>query len=102
MLREEVKREVKIAEREYVAEQIVFQRNRGTTELSVNLDDKTFANEFNIFFSSAGQATVDKMNSLENDCKYNLAKPGFKPRTHGESEQFAFHTVECKQIQKIV
>ena len=47
--------------------------------------------------STGKQATVDKVNSLANECKYNLAKPGFKPRTQGESEQFAFHTVECKQ-----
>ena len=88
---------MKIAEREYVAEQIVFQRNRETKK-TFSKDDKTVANEFNIFLSSTGQATVDRINSLANECKYNLAKPGFKPRTHGESEQFAFHTVECKQL----
>ena len=86
---------MKIAEREYIAEQIVFQRNRGTKGLSVKMTKLLQMNKFNIFFSSAGQATVDKMNSLANDC---LAKPGFKPRTHGESEQFAFHTVEYKQL----
>ena len=46
--------------------------------------------------------TVDKINSLAAECKYNLVKPSFKPRIHSESEQFAFHTVECKQIQDIV
>ncbi|PFX34597.1 Neuronal acetylcholine receptor subunit alpha-7 [Stylophora pistillata] len=62
--------------------------------------------------SIIGQATVDEINSLANEYKHNLAKPGFKPRTivsranyartYDESEQFAFHTVECKQLQKIV
>ena len=46
--------------------------------------------------------TVDKINSLAAECKYNRVKPSFKPRIHSESEQFAFHTVECKQIQDIV
>ena len=54
---------------------------------------KTVANEFNTFSSSVSQATVDKINSLANECKNSLAKPGFEPRTQGESEQFAFHTV---------
>ena len=53
-------------------------------------------------FTSVGQVTVDKMNSLADECKYIFVKPSFKPRIHSESEQFAFHTVECKQIQDIV
>ena len=115
--RKEVKRELKIVEREYVAEQInknpknprciwktirscVPKKSRNQRTFSK--DRRTVANEFNTFFSSVGQVTVDKINSLVNECKYNLAKPGLKPRTYDESEQFAFHTVECKQIQNIV
>ena len=116
-LRQEVKRKLKIAEREYVAEQIKQNPNnprciwktirscipkKSRNQRTFSKDDKSVANEFNTFFSSVGQATVDKINSLADECKYNLAKPGFKSRAHGESEQFAFHTVECKQIQDII
>ena len=99
---------MKIAEREYVAEQINKNPNnprciwktirsciakKSRNQRTFSKDDKTVANEFNTFFSSVGQATVDKINSLANECKYNLAKPGFKPRMYGELEQFAWLTV---------
>ena len=83
-------------------------RTEGTVHKASNACEHVLslavANEFNTFFSSVGQVTVDKIhvNSLANECKYNLAKPGFKPRMQGESEQFTFHSVECKQIQDIV
>ena len=104
-LRQEVKRELRIAEREYVAEQIKNRScipKKSRSQRTFSRDNKSVANEFNTYFSSVGQVTVDKIKSLADECKYNLAKPSFKPRTHDESEQFAFHTVECKQIQEIV
>ena len=93
-LKQEVKRELKIAEREYVAEQIIDKNpnnlrciwktirscipKKSRNQRTFSNDDKTVANKFNTFFSSVGQETVDKISSLANECKYNLAKLGFK------------------------
>jgi len=57
-LRREVKREIRLAEREY----IVDQQSR---------DDRTVANEFNRLFTSVGQETVDKINLLASPCDYD-------------------------------
>ena len=113
----EVKRELRLAEREFIAEQINKNPNntrciwkairscipkKSTSSRSFTKDDNTVANEFNSFFSSEGQITVDKIKSLANECKYHLTKTAFKPRFHAESKQFFFKTVECKQIEDII
>ena len=69
---------------------------------SFTKDDILVANEFNNFFSSVGQTTISKVKSLADEFKYDLTKSAFKPRTHAESEQFVFKTVECKQVYDIV
>ena len=74
--RQEVKREIRIAEREFVAEQI--QRNpnntnniwkairqcvpnKSTSQRTFSKSDKTVADDLNQFFVSVGQSTVDKI-----------------------------------------
>ena len=85
--RQEVKRDIRIAEQEFVAEQI--QRipnntnniwkairhciaNKSTSQRIFSKDDKTVADEFNQFFVSVGQSTVNKIISLANECNLTL------------------------------
>ena len=87
-LRQEVKREIKIAEREFFTEQI--QRNPGNTnniwkairqiiprksnsQRIFSKDNKTVADEFNRFFVSVGQSSVEKIQSLANECNITIA-----------------------------
>ena len=65
-------------------------------------DDTVVANEFNSFFSSVGQTTTSKINSLAKECNYDLAQSEFKPRSYPESEQFIFETVDTEEIKQIV
>jgi hypothetical protein len=92
----EVKRELRLAEREFVAEQIKNNPNntrclwktirscipnKSTCQTSFTKDDVLVANEFNTFFSSIGQTTIEKIKSLADECKYDLTKSVFIPRT---------------------
>ena len=52
------------------------------------------------FFTSVGQSTVDKIKALATECNYDLTKSQFVPRHHALSEQFSFHSVECKQVEQ--
>lgn len=81
----EVKRELRLAEREFVADQIKNNPNnarclwktiqscipnKSTCRRSFTKDDILVANEFNTFFSSIGQTTIEKIKSLADECKY--------------------------------
>ena len=55
-----------------------------------------------IIFTSVGQTTVDKIKALATECNYDLTKSQFVPRHHSLSEQFSFHSVECKQVEQII
>ena len=114
--RQEVKREIRIAEKEYVAEQI--QRNpnntndiwkairhcipnKSTSQRIFSKDNKTVADEFNQFFVSVGQSTVDKITSLTNECNLTLNQSYFTPRQYALSDQFTLSTIDYKQIERI-
>jgi hypothetical protein len=88
----EVKMELRLAEREFVAEQIKNNPNntrclwktirscipnKSTCQRSFTKDDILVANEFNTFFSSIGQTTIEKIKSLADECKYDLTKSVF-------------------------
>ena len=104
--RREVKREIRIAEREFVTDRI--QKNPNNTNsiwkairLCLPRDDKTVADEFNKFFVSVGQNTVNKIKSLANECSFELNENWFTPRQYPLSEQFSFSVTDSKHIEDI-
>lgn len=116
-LRQEVKREIKIAEREFFTEQI--QRNPGNTnniwkairqiiprksksQRIFSKDNKTVADEFNRFFVSVGQSSVEKIQSLANECNITLNRNYFVPRQYPSCEQFHSNTVSSGEIERII
>ncbi|XP_073228523.1 uncharacterized protein [Porites lutea] len=115
--RQEVKREIRIAERDFVAEQI--QRNpnntnniwkairqcvpnKSTSQRTFSKSVKSVADEFNQFFVSVGQSTVDKITSLANECNLTLNQNYFVPRQYASSDQFTLSTVDYKQVERII
>ena len=116
-LRGEVKRDLRVAEREYIAEQIRANPNntrclwktirscipkKSANQRTFAKDDIVVANEFNSFFSSVGQTAITNIKSLAEKCNYDLSQSEFKPTSHPESEQFMFETVDCEEIREIV
>ena len=115
--KQEVKREIRLAERQFVTEQIANNANnpgsmwktirsclpkKSACPKTYTQDDETVANMFNDFFTSVGQTTVDKIKALASEYNYDLTKLNFVPRHYPLSEQFSFHPVECKQVEQIV
>ena len=114
----EVKREIRIAEREFVRDQIANNQNnssgnlwktirsilprKSSSRLVYNQDEESVANSFNEFFTSVGRTTVDKIKALASECNYDLAKTNFVPTHYPLSEQFSFHSVNCKQVEQII
>ena len=107
--RQEVKREIRIAEQEFVAEQILRNPNntnniwkairhcipnKSTSQRIFSKNDKTVADEFNQFFVSVGQSTVDKITSLANECNLTLNQNYFAPRQYALSDQFTLSTID--------
>ena len=93
--RQEVKREIRIAEQDFFAEEIL--RNPSSTndiwkailhcipnkfkfQRIFSKNDKTVADEFNQFFVSVGQSTVDKITPLANECNLTLNQNYFALR----------------------
>ena len=60
------------------------------------------ADTFNIFFASVGKSTNSKIESLAEENNFNLNNSIFTPRSFPTSEQFTFHSVECKQVEDIL
>ena len=115
--KQEVKREIRLAEHQFVTEQIANNANnpgsmwktirsclpkKSASPKTYTQDDETVANMFNDFFTSVGQSTVDKIKALASEYNYDLTKLNFVPRHYPLSEQFSFHPVECKQVEQIV
>ena len=113
----EVKREVRLAEHDYVTTQIMGNPNdkryiwktiqsciprRIVPRESYSKDDKTIANEFNGYFTSLGQAALEKIKLLSNQCNYDLLQAPFMPREYPASEQFTFKPVDSDDIQNII
>ena len=60
------------------------------------------ADEFNEFFTSIRQTTVEKIQSLAEQRNYDLTKSSFVPRCHPLAQQFSFGIVECKEVEKVI
>ena len=113
----EVKREIRLAEREFVKNQIESSPNNTNSiwktirlclpKKSSSLrtfvkDDKVVAEEFNSSSASVGTLTTDKITSLAKEYNYNLDESRFSPRIFPVSEQFSFKAVENKQVENII
>ena len=83
----EVKRELRLAEQEYAETQVrnnpnkmgcilktihLFIPKKSVNRKTYNQADKLVASEFNKFFTSIGQNTIHKIQSLANECNYDL------------------------------
>ena len=114
--RQEIKREIRIAEREFVAEQIqgipnnpnnIWKAirhcipNKSSTRQTYSKDGKSVADEFNRYFVSIGQRTVDKITSLANEYNLGHNKSYFSPRHYLLAEQFTLRAIFSKQIECI-
>jgi transcription elongation factor GreA-like protein len=53
-------------------------------------DENVVANEFNQFFNSVGEKTVDKIKSLAQEYNYEFAQHPFVPRSFPLEQQFSF------------
>ena len=62
---------------------------------SFSKDDRTIANDFNRVFTSVGQVAVDKIDSLANECNFDLSAPAFDPRIFPFTDQLNFMHVDC-------
>ena len=115
----EVKREIRLAEREYVNQQIQNNKNntncvcksirscipkKSTTQRSYSKDHKSVANEFNQFFSSVGENAIKKIKEMAatTECNYILGRNSFQARNHLASQQFSFTPVKFPQVEAIV
>lgn len=116
--RNEVKRrELRLAQRTFVEDQIRQNANdtntmwkamrsyipkKSASAKSFCKYDKIMANEFNQFFTSVGKTTLDKIQSLANECGYIPSHASFVPIQYPLSEQFTFRNVECCEIERVV
>ena len=104
--RREVKREIKLAEREFVSNQIkkdpgniwkticLCIPTKSSSKRTCSQDEKIAAENFNNFFVSVGNIMVDKINDLANDFGFECNRDRFAPRQYPLSEQFSFKKVE--------
>ena len=69
---------------------------------SFSKDDRTVANNFNRFFTSVGQVAVDKINSLANECNFDLSPPVPDPAISPVTHQFNFMHVDCYEVAQII
>ena len=115
--KKEVKREIKIAEMEFVQEQIKNNLNNSnclwktirmcipskscSQHKSFSKDDKAVANEFNQFFSNVGQNANKSIQSLIFKAD-DFNPTEFVPLNHPISEQFHFRTVTANEVQAIL
>ena len=114
-----VKREIRLAERAYVNQPIQNNNNntnctrksicscipkKSTTQRSYSKDHKSIANEFNQFFSSVGENTIQKIKEMAatTECNYTLGQNSVQARNYPTSEQFSFTPVKCNQEEVIV
>ena len=112
-----LKREIRSAEHAFAVHQIKsnpdnssqlwktirsFIPKKSASMRSFSKDDRTVANDFNRFFSSVGQVAVDRINSLANECNFDLSAPAFDPRIFLVTDQFNFTHMDCDEVAQIV
>ena len=64
-------------------------------------DDKAVANEFNTFYASVGQKTVEQIKRLADQNNYDLNNSSFVLRQYSQKDQFSFRA-ECKEVGKVI
>ena len=115
--RGEVRREIKLAEWEFVSNQIkkdpgnsnniwktirLCIPKKSSSEGIFSQDEKIVAENFNNFFVSVGNSTVDKINDFANDFGFECNRDRFAPRQYPLSEQFSFKKVEPAVVESII
>ena len=60
------------------------------------------AETFNNIFASVGKSTNSKIESLAEENNFDLNNSIFTSKSFPTSEQFTFHSVECKQVEDII
>jgi hypothetical protein len=113
--RGEVKREIKLAEREFVLNPIkkdpgnsnniwksirLCIPKKSSSQRIFSQDEKTVAEELNNFFVSVGNSAVDKINDLANEFGFDCDR--FTPRQYPLTEQFSFKEVEAAIVGSII
>ena len=79
-----------------------FIPKKSVNRKSYSKEDKLVANKFNEYFTSIGQNTIEKIQSLANECNFDLTQSSFVPRCYPLSQQFTFRTAECSEIEQVV
>ena len=115
-LRNDIKRKIRSAERAFAANQITSNPNnscqlwktirsfipkKSASVRSFSKDDRTVANDFNRFFTSVGQVAVDKINSLANECNFDLSPPVPDPAISPVTDQFNFTHMDCYEVAQM-
>ena len=114
----EVKHEIRMADREFVARQIRNNKNntnnlwksirscipkKSASQKTYSKDTKILADEFNQFFAPVGENTVKRINALVEKFNYASNESAFVPREYPPSEEFVFHsTVKWEQVERII
>ena len=114
----EVKHEIWMAEREFIAKQRRSNRNntnslwksicscipkKSASQKTYFKDSKILADDFNQFFVSVGENAVKRINALAENFNYESNESAFVPREYPPSEEFVFHpTVKCEQVERII
>lgn len=115
----EVRRELMMAEKEYCTLQARYKTILVTLAISGKLfvvvfhgnhlegkfllrTKKVVANEFNQFFNSVGEKTVDKIKSLAEEYNYEFTQHPFVPRSFPLEQEFSFKPVEQYEIEEII
>ena len=114
----QVKRKIRLAEKEFMEQQIKENRNNTNTMWKVirscipkksasqsffSGDVNTVANKFNNFFVNIGKNTIQKISTLAEQFQCETHDSSFIPREYPASEQFVFDAnMNINQIQKII
>ena len=75
---------------------------KSANSITYRKDDKVVANEFNAFYASIGQKTVEQIKRLADQNNYDLNNPSFVLRQYSQEDQFSFRAVECKEVGKVI
>ena len=81
---------------------VVFQK-KSASQKTYSKDSQTVSNEFNLFFTTVGKNTIEKVNALAEKFKCESNECTFVPREYPLSEQFFFDAnVNCNQVHKMI
>ena len=114
----EVKRKIRLAEKEFMTEQIKYNRNstnvmwkairscipkKSAPRRFFSKDVNIVANEFNNFFVNIGKNTIQNISNLAEQLRCEEHDFTFVPREYPVSEQFFFDdNVNVDEVQKII